>query len=510
MKYKTPIAIALIAGLLGFTGCASQPAPDGTVRNNVRNNVSRSVNDGKTNIDNRYSTNSSLTVPRYRAQHGNGIFSAVRNAANRPASETRVGKALSHTSDMYLIKDMDGAGTNRSSTNSNAVARNQTAPRVYGNKAVTRQAAPKAPTRTTPPQNVIRRDVQKIDGQHHEANPTTTRKTTGEAANTAAEKKHNTTSNVTRKTPVTQHNTTSKSSVKAPEKKHETTKPVTRKAPATQHSTTKSANTATKKHEAVNPTTNKEHSVTKATPHAAAAKKPETTNHTTVTRKSPIKKHIQVQTGNTVQNVPIRPDGTYTPFVGRTNPDGTINNRIMPRSDGTGEVVRAGYPINRLQQNAEMYNGHTVHYDADGYVLNRSNGQGFAANNGYGITRNRKNNVSRSTDGISTNRNARRAAQYPEGNAVHYNADGVGTKLTVNPRSLNRKAHRGTHINSADLYGMHNTGQTNPGFRRTNRPQNARYDHAVQRGTTRNNNVTNTGYYSAGFNVMNLPNWNII
>jgi len=485
MKYKKPIAIALIAGLLGFAGCASQPVPDGVVRNNVRSNVSRSINDGRSNTNNRYNNGGLTNAPRYSTGR-DGLFNAVRNSVNRPARDGSIGRTANHATNMGLIKDMDGSSANRSASNTNSVTGNQTAPGVYGNKAVTRQAVHKAPIRTTPPQNVIKRNVEKTDGQ---------------------------TSNVTRKTPTVQHSATNKAGSKATTAKpKEAAKPVTRKAPAVQHSTANktTGNTPAKKHEAVKPVADKAHSTGETTTRADASQKHEAVNRTTnqtVARKSPIRKHIQVRRpaangiGHTTENVPIRPDGTYTPFVSRVNPDGTINNRIVPRSKGTGEVVYPGYPINQLRSNEERYNGHTVHYDADGYVVSRSIHE----------TANPNGNAARySIDNTVTNRNERRAARNIDSIVQH----GTGS-FSVTRSSNNRNTGQSENIWGNHSYGTHNTGRfdVNRNNRRTNRPQNARYDHTVQRNQASNNAMTNAGntnYHSAGFNVMNLPNWNII
>jgi len=450
----------------------------------VRNNVSRSVNDGRSsNSNNRYNNGLTESAPRYRTGC-DGLFNAVRNSVNRPARDGSIGRTTNHATNMGLIKDMDGTSANRSTGNTNAVARNQTAPKVHGNKAVTRQAVHKAPTRTTPPQNVIKRSTEKTDGQ---------------------------TGNVTRKTPTVQHSATNKASNKAATAKpKEAAKPVTRKAPAIQHSTTNKAisNTSAKKHEAVKPVADKAHGAGETTTRAAAPKKHEAVNRTTnqtVTRKSPIRKHIQVRRsaangiGHTTENVPIRPDGTYTPFVSRVNPNGTINNRIVPRSSGTGEAVHPGYPINQLRNNEQRYNGHTVHYDADGYVVSRSIHEN--ANSPY-------ENVAR--HGINnsiTNRGGRRATRNIDSTVQH----GTGS-FGVTRSSNNRSARQADSIWGNHSYAAHNTGRinANQNNRRINRPLNAKYGHTVQRGQTRNNAAANVGYHSAGFNVMNLPNWNVV
>ena len=104
MKYKKPIAVALAAGLIGFTGCASQPAPDGVVNNNYRYNVSRSARTVRNTANNGLGYNQ-----RYIANRS-GVYNATRNAANSPTRSTNVRNAVNRATDGRIVNHSNRYG----------------------------------------------------------------------------------------------------------------------------------------------------------------------------------------------------------------------------------------------------------------------------------------------------------------------------------------------------------------------------------------------------------------
>ena len=513
MKYKKPIAVALAAGLIGFTGCASQPAPDGTVNNNYRNNVSRSVRTVRNNAHNGLGYNHRYSVNR------DGVHNAARNAANLPARSTNVRNTVNRARDGRVAngigrydginRSWDGApaGTNvnrsagvrnnsvtRNSGRSNAVrvidntspisqrnaqrqnvrvtrnsARNnvtrQAAPRAAANTTrvnAERQIAPKAPVRHTAPKNVTRQAAPKAAQQHsvnRQAPKAPVRHTAPKNVNRQAE----------HKTPAGQHTATRQATHNAPAKQHAVTRQATHNAPAKQHAAANQAahNAPVRQHAAAN----------------QAAHNAPVRQHT-ATRQATNNAHVGQHNAHVGQHAAVRQAAPYG-VDHAVNIDANRINRNRPQN---------------VEHNRNNY------YNASQVIDGRTNNRGgFASSHGRV-----------SHDGVRTTRDGVRAVRSkpfnPDGtinNRIQSQMKGTGTVYQPG-YPINRGKASNSHgdiITRGKAVVNHNQGSS--GYRNsqqhvtndhnrinnyndtTNRTSGSEYRNSQQRMTNEQNRVNN-------------------